>query len=317
VQRELGSGSLGTVYLALDREKKRLVALKVLRMDRLTEAAISGMQLEFRAISSLRHPRIAEAYDFGYTEQGRVPFYTREYIPGVPLAAGPPADHLPGRYLEPILDLLEALSYLHAHGVLHLDVHAGNLILAAERKRGGVLIDFGLACSPGSRAQAMYRTGIADAPPEILRGLGPTPKTDVFLAGRLLQYRLTGRVGGAIRLLTEIPGWTSKRILDLERIATKATQPEPEHRFPSAEEFREKLEEVLLRELLPRPRGDPSGGSQGGDHRFRGGAAAGPSAPGPASGAVRRGVPRRGPYPRGQLQEGAEASRRRRPASLA
>jgi serine/threonine protein kinase len=75
----------------------------------------------------------------------RAAFYTREYIEGEPLRPGPPP---PGRdaraHLRPLFDLLDALAYLHAHDILHLDIHPGNLIEARDESRGSVLIDFGL-----------------------------------------------------------------------------------------------------------------------------------------------------------------------------
>src|SRR5262245_60534517 len=148
LRRKLGSGSTGTVYLAQDRVRDALVALKVIRAERVTSKSIALLQKEFRAIASLRHPQIAAAYDFGYTEGG-LPFYTREYIPGLPLPPGPPDGEDPRAFLKPILHLLDALVCLHDHGILHLDVHAGNLIVSENPKRGSVLIDFGLVRSPG------------------------------------------------------------------------------------------------------------------------------------------------------------------------
>ncbi len=142
IQRKLGSGSVGAVYLAHDVSAERSVALKVIRSDGIGSKDLRVLQREFRAIASLRHPQIAEAYDFGYTEEGRIPFFTREYVAGSPLRPGPPdskAQANPGEFLKPVLDLLDALDYLHAHDILHLDIHAGNLIVADDDKRGSVL----------------------------------------------------------------------------------------------------------------------------------------------------------------------------------
>ncbi len=161
IRRRLGSGSAGTVYLAFDELERRDVALKIIRTEALTARAAERMQEEFRAIAALEHPQIARAHDFGYTDQGGVPFYTREYVPGRPLPPGPPAGQSPQDFLQPLLDLLEAIDHAHAHGILHLDIHAGNLILADDPWRGGVLIDFGLAPAPRAIARSVGAAGWA------------------------------------------------------------------------------------------------------------------------------------------------------------
>jgi DNA-binding NtrC family response regulator len=88
IRGKLGAGNLGSVYRAWDEAEERVVALKVLRTEELIADALAGVQAEFRAVASLRHPQIARVYDFGFTDEGRVPFFTREYIEGKPL---PPA----------------------------------------------------------------------------------------------------------------------------------------------------------------------------------------------------------------------------------
>jgi DNA-binding NtrC family response regulator len=245
VRRKLGTGSMGTVYLAHDEASGRLVALKVIRTERLISDRASRIQDEFRAIASLRHPQIATAYDFGYTSEARIPFYTREYIQGSPLPAGPPGKEPPAKFLRPILDLLDALAYLHEHGILHLDIHAGNLILADDEKRGGVLIDVGLVHSIEGGRFAVSGGAWPAMPPEMIEKGDVTPRSDLFLAGRLLLHRLTGLTAGEPRLPREIPGWGTRLTLDLERIASKALQPSPAHRFASAAELRHALLSAL------------------------------------------------------------------------
>ena len=254
IQERLGSGSIGTVYLAEDQKAGEPVALKLIRTDRLTSKAIEHLQDEFRTFASLRHPQIARAYDFGYVEGGRVPFYTREYIPGTPLSAGPPRDASPKRVLRPFLDLLEALRYLHDHGILHLDIHAGNLIVAEDDSRGAVLIDFGLPGRAESSTRSTTRANDFEMPPELLAGDDPGPTTDLYMVGRLLLYRLTGRTDSEVRLPAEIPGWGRRLTLEVERVVAKALQPALNGRFPSATAFRD-----VLSRLIGEPIGDGSG----------------------------------------------------------
>jgi serine/threonine protein kinase len=208
ILKRLGSGSIGTVYLARDASLGRLVALKLIRPERLGEGGLEQLQSEFRSVAALRHPQIAGAFDFGYTEEGRVPFYTREYIEGEPFSLGPPdreACGSPRDFLRPFFDLLDALSYLHAHEILHLDIHAGNFIVAKDPRRGGVLIDFGLggrAASPLSSPQSH----LVFRPPEVLAQGTVGTASDLYSVGRLLLYRLTGSAESEPRLPPLIAG---------------------------------------------------------------------------------------------------------------
>ncbi|MEM7232670.1 MAG: hypothetical protein AAF517_10870, partial [Planctomycetota bacterium] len=104
IRERLGTGSLGAVYKVWDEVSERLLALKVLRTEQALGEASSRMEEEFRAIASLRHPQIARAYDFGFTDDGRVPFFTREYVPGRPLSSGLGVNDSAEEFLRPIVD---------------------------------------------------------------------------------------------------------------------------------------------------------------------------------------------------------------------
>ena len=257
ILQKLGSGTMGTIYLAEDQTNERRVALKLLRTERVDAVGLERLQTEFRTIAALHHRQIATAYDFGYAEESRVPFYTREFVDGTPLAAGPPpsvAQSTPGEYLRPFLDLLDALFYLHSNEILHLDLHAGNLIVSTDAARGSVLIDFGLV-QPLRGAGAHHHgrspssSGVlrlsSTLPPELLTDGAFGPATDLYSVGRLLRYRLTGDSDSETRLPEEIPGWGHRLTLELERIISKAMQSDPQLRFQSAREFRDALSTAL------------------------------------------------------------------------
>ena len=254
VTAKLGAGSMGTVFLARDLVENRLVALKVMRSDRVVFDAADHLRDEFRAMVELQHPQIARVYDFGLLNPVGYPYYTREYVEGVPMPPGPPGDVSPRDHLRPILDLLSALHYLHARDTLHLDIHAGNVIVAADAERGSVLIDFGLVRAPDG-ARMRLTTARREWPPELSQGEAARkdvsgaacPQSDLFLVGRLLLYRLTGQADGEIRLPMEIPAWGVQLTLDLERIVSKSMQPSPTQRFASAAAFRDALLTVLDR----------------------------------------------------------------------
>jgi len=258
IERNLGSGSLGSVYLALDELQRTRIALKVIRADRLTPRAAAGLGAEFQTFVALRHPQIARALDFGQLDDGGASYYTREYVSGVPLPAGPPGDASPREFLRPILDVLDALDYMHTAGVLHLDVHAGNLIVADDSRRGAVLIDFGLVRSFEELAGDVSWSLGGVLSREFLSSKTLGPSADLYMAGRLILYRLTGRASGEAKLPSEIPGWGPRLTLDLERIATKALDPSPRHRFSSARELRDALARAIGRGVRPRAVGAPA-----------------------------------------------------------
>ncbi|HLU49261.1 MAG TPA: protein kinase, partial [Planctomycetota bacterium] len=255
IQAKLGSGSIGTVYLSTDLATKSAVALKLIRTDRIDDNAVRKLKEEFRTLASLKHPSIAQALDFGYTAD-RLPFYTREHIVGDPLPGGPPPESspsAPGEYLRPILDLLGALEYLHGHGILHLDIHAGNVIVSTET-RGGVLIDFGLVAQRAgtrliSSRGSSFLADLANEPPSVA--------TDLRATGRLLLYRLTGRYDGDHRLPREIRGWEPHVLLALERVIDKAMATDPAQRFLSAREMREAIAQAVGAPAARRELGEP------------------------------------------------------------
>ena len=250
VREKLGSGSMGSVYRCFDTERKRTIALKLLRAGDLSSELVERMRSEFLAIRTLRHPQIATAYDFGYTETG-APFYTRESIDGCPIEPGSARSVAAEEHLAPIVDVIDAVAYLHDHDILHLDIHAGNCIVASSPGRGCVLIDFGLPRSLGELHVSSGDSTWANLPPELRAGEPCDARTDVYMIGRLLQQRVggEGRIGGEAldepRLPREIPGWGGRTTLGLERILQRCLQPSPAQRFASVRELRTALLSIL------------------------------------------------------------------------
>ena len=98
-------------------------------------------------------------------------------------------------------------------------MHAGNLIDADDENRGAVLIDVGML-QPVVGFESVAEMGSArwHFPPELARGEAPTVAADIYAAGRLLLYRLTGLQDSVAKLPREFPGWGTRTTIELERI---------------------------------------------------------------------------------------------------
>jgi serine/threonine-protein kinase len=193
--RELGRGATAAVYLARDEALEIEVALKVLH-PQLAGASRSDARRRFfaeaRVAAAIRHPSVISIYDVD--EAARA--VSMEYVPGGTLRArlrqrgALPADEL----CTTAHGLLEALGFVHRHGVIHGDVKPSNLLLRAPGTV--VLADFGAAAlieeegAPGRESPAGTPLYLA---PEHFRGARPSPLTDLYAAGAILWEMATGR----------------------------------------------------------------------------------------------------------------------------
>jgi len=142
VERELGAGGMGTVYLARDLRHDRKVALKVFRPEVGAAVGAERFLREIRLVASLAHPHILPLHDSGDAE-GHL-YYVTPYIEGETLRdrirrEGPLPIPDTARILH---DVADALSAAHARGIVHRDLKPGNVLLSG---RHALLADFGVA----------------------------------------------------------------------------------------------------------------------------------------------------------------------------
>lgn len=186
--RPLGAGGMGQVLLAHDRLADREVALKLLAPDlAASPEARLRFREEFLTLRRLHHPRLVEAYDFGTGEDERL-FFTMERVPGPSLDDELPL--APERARTLLIQALEGLAHLHAHGVLHGDLKPENLRLDA---RGDLkLMDLGLAIPVASRPRAIQGTPLYLSP-EAARCDRLDGRSDLYALGAVFYHLLAGR----------------------------------------------------------------------------------------------------------------------------
>ena len=127
IERLLGRGGMGEVYLATDNRINRQVALKVLHSDLISSKEIlRRFALEAQAVSALNHPHIMTIYEFSHTDDGAL-FFVGEYVDGLPLNRLIGADLDLEKALEIAIQVSSALSAAHEAGITHRDIKPENI----------------------------------------------------------------------------------------------------------------------------------------------------------------------------------------------
>jgi len=197
VQREIGRGGMGSVYLAArdDNTFQKLVAIKIVRGGLEAGDFIERFQKERQILATLDHPNITQLLDGGTTDDG-LPYLVMEYIDGDPIDGYCDEHRLNiTERLAIFQGVCAAVSYAHRNLIVHRDIKPGNVLVT----RDGVprLLDFGIAklLAPGMAPedQTIAKPFTPEyASPEQVRGSPITTASDVYSLGVLLYRLLTG-----------------------------------------------------------------------------------------------------------------------------
>jgi serine/threonine protein kinase len=254
----MGQGSMSKVWRARDRSMSKVVVVKILDKVKTAkfEARFAGLNKprEGAVSVALRHKNIVHSYEHAQSLEGE-PFIAMELIDGVGLnyLVETRSERLEGNRIHLLVQIAEALEYMHKHGWLHRDICPRNVMVTNDNTVK--LIDFGLTipntpdfCKPGNR------TGSANyLAPELIRRVATDQRVDLFALGvtayEVFTFGLPWEKSESLQILLShmhSPGRDPRELRpDLDdkalKFLQKAIEREPARRFQTATEFREAL----------------------------------------------------------------------------
>ena len=263
VERLLGAGGMGEVYLAFDQKLRRKVALKLLPPEFVSnDERVKRFELEARAISSLNHPNIVTIYDVGSFEG--VNYIATEFVEGRTLRELIGGSFKIRNIILNSMQLCDALSAAHDAGIIHRDIKPENIMI--RRDGYAKVLDFGLAklTDPGQmtiRDMAATTKGVIIGTPAYMSPAQITDdtldhRTDLWSSGVVMYEFLTGKnpFKGATKqetfqniLTKEVPPASTLNPdvpPEVDRIIAKLLERDPDLGYQSAADLRADLKKV-------------------------------------------------------------------------
>jgi hypothetical protein len=241
---KLGAGGMGTVYLARHAMLRRPTAVKLLDVDKVSDATVARFEREVQLTSTLTHPNTVAIFDYGRTPEG-IFYYAMEYLEGINLEDlvarfGPLSE---ARVVHILRQAASALAEAHAAGLVHRDVKPANIFLTCRGRLYDFVkvLDFGLVKELDAQdaphitsANAVTGTPLYLSPEAVNRPDQVDARSDVYAIGAVAYFLLTGA-----------PVFTGASVMEICMKHVQAT-PEP----PSARSSRPvspALEKLVLR----------------------------------------------------------------------
>jgi len=275
IEKLLGQGGFGLVYLAHDQQLNRLVAIKVPHARLISRPDDAEAYLaEARTVANLDHAGIVPVYDVGSSEN--CPCYiVSKYIEGADLTTKLKQQRL--KYQEAaelVATVAEALHYAHKQGLVHRDIKPGNILVGKDGQP--YVVDFGLALREENIGKGPKYAGTpAYMSPEQTRGEGHRVdgRSDIFSLGvvlyELLACRRPFRGDTPAELIEQVTSYEAKPLRqyddhipkELERICHKAIAKRASERYSTAKDFTDDLRHFLAEQKSIQSGASPGGGT--------------------------------------------------------
>ncbi|MBI2925631.1 MAG: protein kinase [Verrucomicrobia bacterium] len=267
---EIAHGGMGVVFKARQRSLDRIVAVKMIRSERLARPQdVQRFHLEATAAARLQHPNIVAIHETGEIDGQH--FYSMDFVESRSLAAIVREHPLPARQAAAyVKTIAEAIHYAHEHGILHRDLKPSNILIDA--RDAPHVTDFGLAKLMEGESDMTLTGQVLGSPsymaPEQAAGRSRDvdARTDVYALGAILYELVSGRPPfkadtslETLKLVVETEP-VALRLLnprlprDLETICLKCLEKEPGKRYATAQVLAEELSRFLEgKPVLARP----------------------------------------------------------------